>query len=198
MLAWPPALGSLASRRLPSLSCSFQSHKTKHYHPRSHTKSAGLSPSFSNGCGQFAQTGNSFPLSTTESCVLSPNPTPSATKGRGGHHPMEFPGSAQSLDGGGKSDTHSLPAPCSTRRGCSPRVPNQEFHQRTPATQHTHSTAKRTNPKPFTLGVKGVFLEGFMHGMLVPLISHKEKLSGPCLFCQLKPHRIKAQFCQSQ
>lgn len=118
MLAWPPALGSLASGRPPSLSCSFQSHKT--LPPEKSHQSAGPSPGLSNGCGQLVQTGNSFSLSTTESCVLNPNCTPSATKGYSENHPMGLPGPAQSLDGGGKSDMHSSPAPGSTSWGCSP------------------------------------------------------------------------------
>ena len=98
----------------------FPKSQNKTLPPEKSHQSAGPSPSFSNGCGQFVQTGNSFSLSTTESCVLNPNHTPSATKGCSGHHPMGLPRSAQSLDGGGKSDMHSSPAPGSTSWGCSP------------------------------------------------------------------------------
>lgn len=147
MLDWPPGLGSLASRHLPSLSCSFQSHKTKHHHLRSHT-SQWASPSSSNGYGQLAQRGNSFPRPTAESCVLSPNPTPSAPKGRSGHHPGGLAGLAQSLGGGGESDT--APPACSPLHQpqllCTSRAKNSvSAHQQrnTPMTPHRRRPPNR-------------------------------------------------------
>lgn len=156
MLSWPPALGSPASGHLPRLVWSFQSPQTKPPWPERSHELMDPTPGCSHGCGQFAQTGHSVPLSNAD--ALNPNPQSAPAgmfprgvvgttgKGNPGH------GAAQRSD-----KARGRPAPPA---GASP---GESKSHATNQSQHRGNKTRIINFRE-----KGIFLEGSMHGILVP------------------------------